>query len=320
MAVRRIVPKKLDKASLPTEFETFTNVYFHEALKYRLSVGPTQPPADKSLVGDIWRDTSVQPNAWFMYMPNSTWSSMLAGTEYPISSGFLQSGLVTAAAGALLDNATHTIGGNTLVKRDPTGGVELGSIFIDSKYAPETAPWGSEFTVSATTKKNIIDFKEDRDPTGSNDRGKIVHETSDTAGDIDVGILHLISSDNGSGEDHVAIGWWHSTGGYGVNTKLYNDGRIDCVTINTQSTIEAKENIYPTTISAVDLINQTKIVDFNFKGFDEPKIGFIAEHTNSLLSGPEQNIMDHSNAIGILMKAVQELSAEVEELKSRLGE
>ena len=92
------------------------------------------------------------------------------------------------------------------------------------------------------------------------------------------------------------------------------------MTINTQSTIEAKENIYPTTISAVDLINQTKIVDFNFKGFDEPKIGFIAENTNTLLSGPEQNIMDHQNVLGVLMKAVQELSAEVEELKARLGE
>ena len=328
MAVRRIVPKKLDKASLPTEYETFTNAYFHEALKYRLWIGPTQPPADKTRTGDIWRQDSVNPHVFRQLMPNGTWTSMLAGTEYPASSGLLQPGFVTADDGVLLANATAIVGGDTLVRRGPTGEIGVGRVHIDAKYETETTAWSSIFTNSTTTKKNYITFQQDSEsgPGVSNDPGKIVHETSGDIGDIDKGVLHLIPSDNGSGSDHVAIGRTGAITNYDASIRLFTDGRIysvgqiQAVSFNSTSTIEAKENIYPTTISALDLINQTNIVDFNFKGFDEPKIGFIAEHTNSLLSGPEQNIMDHSNAIGLLLKAVQELSAEVEELKSRLGE
>ena len=328
MAVRRIVPKKLDKASLPTEYETFTNAYFHEALKYRLWIGPTQPPADKTLLGDIWRQDNTNPHVFRQLMPNGTWSNMLAGTEYPISSGFLQSGFMSAADGALLNNATVANVPDTLMLRDFAGGTKVNGLHIDGTYGGPSAAYSSVF--STLTQKNTITLAA---ADGNNDPGYIIHETSGTGPDTDKGVLHLVPSDNntgvgGAGEfDHVAIGLApHLQTNYTAKLRLFVDGRIssagqiEAVSFNSTSTIEAKENIYLTTMSALDLINQTTIVDFNFKGFDEPKIGFIAEHTNSLLSGPEQNIMDHSNAIGILMKAVQELSAEVEELKSRLGE
>lgn len=325
MAVRRIVPKKLDKASLPTEYETFTNAYFHEALKYRLWIGPTQPPIDKSTTGDIWRQDNVNPHVFRQFMPNNTWVNMLAGTIY---GGQAQSGFVTPENGALLSGASVNTTEDSLVLRGPEGGSEFGAITISDILRPETAKLSSIFTNSTTTKKNAIYFRADAGtPTPSNDQGFIIHESSSETGDHDKGVLHLVPSDNNSGDDHVAIGASPSgVSNYTAKLRLYTSGnvkslgQIEAVSFNSTSTIEAKENIYPTTISAVDLINQTKIVDFNFKGFDEPKIGFIAEHTNTLLSGPEQKIMDHSNAIGLLLKAVQELSAEVEELKSRLGE
>lgn len=106
MAVRRLFPKKLDKASIPTEYETFTNVYFHNAMKYRIWVGPDQPPAEYVQVGDIWREDDANPHNWRMYMPNSTWVSMLAGTQY---GGIAQAGLMSATDKQTLDGV-GTIG------------------------------------------------------------------------------------------------------------------------------------------------------------------------------------------------------------------
>ena len=62
--------------------------------------------------------------------------------------------------------------------------------------------------------------------------------------------------------------------------------------------------------------------EFNYKtdASKTRKIGFIADDTDQLLAGPDKDMMDHQNVMGTLIKAVQELSAEVEELKARLGE
>ena len=85
------------------------------------------------------------------------------------------------------------------------------------------------------------------------------------------------------------------------------------------STIEAKDVIGPTTINAVDLINEVEVVDFTFK--DDPekniKTGFIAENTNPILSSKDQDKMDIYNVCGVLLKAVQELDARVRELESK---
>ena len=85
------------------------------------------------------------------------------------------------------------------------------------------------------------------------------------------------------------------------------------------STIEAKDVIGPTTINAVDLINEVEVVDFTFK--DDPekniKTGFIAENTDPILSSKDQDKMDIYNVCGVLLKAVQELDARVRELEGK---
>lgn len=85
------------------------------------------------------------------------------------------------------------------------------------------------------------------------------------------------------------------------------------------STIEAKDVIGPTTINAVDLINEVEVVDFTFK--DDPeknvKTGFIAENTDPILSSKDQDKMDIYNVCGVLLKAVQELDARVRELENK---
>lgn len=85
------------------------------------------------------------------------------------------------------------------------------------------------------------------------------------------------------------------------------------------STKEAKTNIEDYKDNALDIINDTNIISFNYKGDEtnRPKIGFIAEETNSLLSTPEQNKFDLYNAVGLLMKAVQELCIRLNKLENK---
>lgn len=87
----------------------------------------------------------------------------------------------------------------------------------------------------------------------------------------------------------------------------------------TVSTIIAKENIKPFTESALNLINETAIVEYNLiSDPDTKRVGFIAENTNELMAGKNHDQMDLSSTVGILMKAVQELSEQVNQLKSQM--
>ena len=80
-----------------------------------------------------------------------------------------------------------------------------------------------------------------------------------------------------------------------------------------------KTNIEKLEISGLDLLNQVNIVKFNYlNDLENKRIGFIAEDTPIELSTKEQNVMDTNSTIGILMKAVQELSDKVKELESKL--
>ena len=83
---------------------------------------------------------------------------------------------------------------------------------------------------------------------------------------------------------------------------------------------EAKENIKASELNALDLINGINIVDYTYKMDPKaiPHIGFIAENTDSLLSTPKKNRMDYTNCIGVLLKAVQELSKKVAALEARV--
>lgn len=88
--------------------------------------------------------------------------------------------------------------------------------------------------------------------------------------------------------------------------------------INTVSTVEEKENILNFNQSALDIIKSVDIMEWNYKNDTDKvyKIGFIAENTHEYLSGVLHNKMDIGNTIGILLKAIKELSDEIERLKN----
>lgn len=90
---------------------------------------------------------------------------------------------------------------------------------------------------------------------------------------------------------------------------------------NNASKREYKENIKAFKASGLDIINSTQICSFNMK--DDPekdyRVGFIADDTDERIAGKNHDVMDLQNCIGVMMKAIQELSQEVNELKKRLG-
>ncbi len=89
---------------------------------------------------------------------------------------------------------------------------------------------------------------------------------------------------------------------------LNYDGNFRATSVTPSSSRITKTNIKPTTLNALDLLMKTLIVDYNFKtDLNTPKIGFIAEDTDTLLSTPEQNGMDLANGLGVVIKAIQEL-------------
>lgn len=94
-------------------------------------------------------------------------------------------------------------------------------------------------------------------------------------------------------------------------------GQVSATSYITTSLESTKTNIEAFNGDAIALINSTDIKTFNF--INDPtnklRVGFIADYTNSILSGKDQDSFDIANTIGVLLKAVQQLSDEIERLK-----
>lgn len=96
-------------------------------------------------------------------------------------------------------------------------------------------------------------------------------------------------------------------------------GEVSAPSFNATSSRTKKKNIEDCNLNASELLNNVKIVNYVLKDDEEeiPRVGFIAEDTDSLLSTPEHDHMDMGNCIGVLIKANQELLKEISELKKK---
>ena len=108
----------------------------------------------------------------------------------------------------------------------------------------------------------------------------------------------------------------YTAGGIEAEKSIYSKGNIVGLNAGTYSKRELKENITDFTEDAVALINGIKIVNYNYKTDADKnhKIGFIADDTHEYFSTVKHNVMDQSNCIGILLAAVQQISAEIKKL------
>ena len=111
-----------------------------------------------------------------------------------------------------------------------------------------------------------------------------------------------------------------------IDSRVSEEGKIQIEKLTDYLKSEKIDEIYTTTSSRTKdtvkylaEINKIDIVDFFYKedinSLDQ-KVGFIADDTDAIFSTRFQNKMDISNCVGMLLKAVQELSAEIKKLKS----
>lgn len=127
----------------------------------------------------------------------------------------------------------------------------------------------------------------------------------------------------GSGNQYL-IGASEQTGNIntaGTSGAYYNGSNLYASGFYVSSLRSLKENIEPTKVKAIDLINTQEIVDFNYKADEDKahKVGLIADDSDPLFLDKKGETVDLYNTCGILMKAVQELSKRVEELERKLN-
>jgi hypothetical protein len=125
------------------------------------------------------------------------------------------------------------------------------------------------------------------------------------------GYLYFDSS--GFGLLHSAGGWAVRVapgGGSGTLTGTWTtSGDHYANNYYTSSSRTLKHAIKRYTESALGTIRRLNIVSYFYNRDPKtPRVGFIAEDTPTLLSGLDQKHFDHGNAIGLLLKAVQELA------------
>ena len=99
-------------------------------------------------------------------------------------------------------------------------------------------------------------------------------------------------------------------------------GEIKCTSVETVSARDKKINIESFNDNALDIINNTNVVTFKYKTENDEAmyhVGFIADDTNPILSDKDQRHFRIGDTIGVLIKAVQELSAKNKELEEKLN-
>lgn len=97
---------------------------------------------------------------------------------------------------------------------------------------------------------------------------------------------------------------------------------VYCQSVIQGSKRDLKTNIQPFGDDAVELLKSVSVCSYNFKSDMNIRaeerinyIGFIADDTDERLSGKGHDKFLGTNCIGVLIKAIQELSAEIDKLK-----
>ncbi len=86
------------------------------------------------------------------------------------------------------------------------------------------------------------------------------------------------------------------------------------------SSTRLKKEIQPFTKDATEIIKSTEIVTWDFESGEHTQIehiGFIAEDTPEELATPDHNVMDTTNTLGVILKAIQEIDNRVTALQNK---
>ena len=148
-----------------------------------------------------------------------------------------------------------------------------------------------------------------------------------------------IEGDEGASMEFNASAFWFHKGNVyigqalTVTSSITSSSHCQALYFNATSDRRAKSNVQPAKFSALDTIKQLPVYTFNYLNDPKPSVGLIAQEAaehdldgfnmvdNIDASGEFGDFMQmkESKLVYVLWKAVQELSAEVEDLKSQIA-
>lgn len=117
--------------------------------------------------------------------------------------------------------------------------------------------------------------------------------------------------------NEIAGGTDYSSGGT-MTGDLTVTGVVSGASFNTTSLRKMKEEIKAYKESAISILEAVEVVSFKYINKPEPRVGFIADDTNPILSGVNQDCFDIANVAGVLIKAVQELNERIAKIERAL--
>jgi len=222
---------------------------------------------------------------------------------------------LTSIPNGALDNST--ISGISLGSNLAT--LTRGTYLTGSDYNGSTAQtWAVDATSANTVSKVVV-----RDGSGNFSAGTITATLNGSATNITL-------ADNSSDTTCFPVFALDATGNQAPKTDAsaltYNasDGTLSATNVNSTSDINLKKDIEVIT-DATDLIKQLNGVRFTWKANDRKSLGVIAQEVEELF--PElisertdtgTKSVNYNGLVGVLIEAVKELSARVEELEDRL--
>lgn len=145
-----------------------------------------------------------------------------------------------------------------------------------------------------------------------------------------------VSTNNGWFYSAGATGWYNNSyaGGWFMQdtswVRSYNDkgiltgGTMQAATFNTTSDRNTKKDIKPIE-NALDKVQQLGGYSFTFKATDEKSSGVIAQEVQKVMpelvqEGGEGHLtVQYGNMVGLLIEAIKEQQAQIDELKSKLN-
>lgn len=108
---------------------------------------------------------------------------------------------------------------------------------------------------------------------------------------------------------------------YMEGSMVYSGGSMSATGYNTRSLESLKENIEKYEKNALEIVKNSEIYSYNYKGNQDKHIGFVINDLGGNYKTPEDVISSNKQAIelyamaSILWKAVQELSEEIKKIK-----
>ena len=273
-----------------------------------VGIGTTSPDAKLVVDGTI-KGTSVYSNG----------SQCLTAAITSLATGSSGSGNVVSSITVSGNTITYVKGVTALTSHQDISGKAdkattlTGYGITDAKIASGVITLGNNTITPLTAAITSL-------ATGSTGSGNVVSSITVSGNTITYvkGVTALTAvADAGTGTKGLI-----NTGSQTfAGAKTFNTG-VTAYSFSANSSRKVKKDISPSLLSALDIIKDTEIVNFKYINDTEDiqHIGFIAEDTPEILSTPQKSKMDMVNCIGVLMKAVQEITKGMADLEKRIDE